>query len=605
MSKHLGLGGALVAAVLLPAIAMAQPADRQALFGDLHLHTSFSFDAWAKYGLKITPEQAYRFARGEPIDYLGQAVRRAEPLDFMAVTDHAEYMGALNQLDDPNSAASQSEFGKKYRTNGRAGFAVIVEYNKRHEPVPGIPIEASLASAWGEQVAAANRNYVPGKFTTFIGYEWTSMWEGKFNLHRNIIFKGDQAPLPFTSQQSDNPEDLWTYLEATRARGQEVIAIPHNSNASGGLMFDWNALSGKPIERAYAERRQRNEPLIEIYQSKGQSETLPELSSADEFAGFEVFDQLLMAGFVRSEPNGSYMRQAHGRGLIIEKRTGINPFQLGVVGGTDFHNGLSTAAENAYGGDAGGVDPTAEPPSVERAREILTPRGPGSNLDLTTKGSGGLTGVWAERNDRDAIFAALQRRETFATSGTRIKTRLFVGWDYPRDLTRRAGWPATAYRDGVAMGGELAAAPKAGQRPRIAVWALKDPNGANLDRIQIVKLWLEGDEAKERVIDVAWSGTRKPDRRTGKVGAVGNTVDLKTAAWRNSIGATELQAVWEDTTFDPVSPAIYYARVLEIPTPRWSTLLAIARNLPLLTTTAPTIQERAWTSPVWYHPTSR
>lgn len=605
MSKNRGWRGALAAALLFPASALAQPADRQALFGDLHLHTSFSFDAWAKYGLKITPEEAYRFARGEAIDPLGQPVRRTEPLDFMAVTDHAEYMGALNQLDDPNSAASQSEFGKMYRTNGRAGFAVIVEYNKRHEPVPGIPIEQSLASAWSEQVAAANRNYVPGKFTTFIGYEWTSMWDGKFNLHRNIIFKGDQAPLPFTSQQSDNPEDLWTYLESARAHGHEVIAIPHNSNASGGLMFDWNTLSGKPIERAYAERRQRNEPLIEIYQSKGQSETLPELSAADEFSGFEVFDQLLMAGFVRSEPNGSYMRQAHGRGLLIAKRTGINPFQLGVVGGTDFHNGLSTAAENAYGGDAGGVDPTAEPPSVERTREILTPRGPGSNLDLTTKGSGGLTGVWAERNDRESIFAALQRRETFATSGTRIKTRLFVGWDYPRDLAKRTDWAATAYRDGVAMGSELAAAPKPGQRPRIAVWALKDPNGANLDRIQIVKLWLEGDEAKERVIDVAWSGSRKPDRATGKVGAVGNTVDLKTATWRNSIGATELQAVWEDTSFDPASPAIYYARVLEIPTPRWSTMLAVARNLPLLTTTDPTIQERAWTSPVWYHPTSR
>jgi hypothetical protein len=583
----------------------ADPSKRQAWFGDTHLHTSFSFDAWAKYGSKITPDEAYRFGQGETVTYLGRPAKRAHPLDFMAVTDHSEYMGAMNQLDDPTSAASLSAFGRQYRSDGKGAMAAVVEANKRHVEIPGMNAATALRSTWQMQIDAANKNYRPGKFTTFIGYEWTSMWEGRYNLHRNVLFSGDDAPVPFTSQDSERPQDLWSYLETQRARGFEAIAIPHNSNASGGLMFGWNDVEGRPIDEAYAQRQLLNEPLAEIYQSKGQSETHPDLSGADEFADFEVFDQLLMAGFVRSEPRGSYLRDAWGRGLVIGRKVGTNPYRFGVVGGNDFHNGLSTSAEDAYGGNADGIDPSSGMVDVTRASQVLTPRSALSNLDLTMKGSGGLTGVWAEENTRPSIFAAFRRRETFATSGTRIKLRLFAGWSYDRALLSTPDWTRTAYRDGVPMGGDLAA-PAAGVRraPRFALQAVKDPDGANLDRIQIIKVWLDGDGYREQVYDVAWSGGRKRDRR-GRVTAVGDTVDLKTGAYANTIGAAQLQTVWSDPDFDPAKPAVYYMRVLEIPTPRWSTLLAIARGLPILKGRPASIQERGWSSPIWYAPRRR
>lgn len=618
-----GLGLAALPARHAPAPAGAAQArapidtapDRQAFFGDLHLHTTFSFDAFALMGTKTTPEEAYKFGKGEPITYFGHTVKRSEPLDFMAVTDHSEFMGVLNQLDDRASPLANSDLGKRFRKEPlRAFFELTQFWRHKDKPAPELNAPDRMKSTWALEVAAANQAYEPGKFTTFVAYEWTSMPDAKFNLHRNVIFKGAPPPMPFSSADSIRPEDLWTFMENMRSKGIEGLIIPHNANASGGLMFDWKDSDGRPISEAYAQRRALNEPLTEIYQNKGGSETVPELSSADEFANFEVMEHLLTGG--PSPINGSYVRQALGRGLVIEHRVGANPYKLGFVGATDYHNGLSTGHEDEYGGGVFGIDPRTDLPDIERVKKMLAgqnvspnPNAPpadhpvGEELftDPTLFGSGGMTGVWAEKNTRESIYAALRRRETFATSGDRLRVRFFGGWNYSAKLLDDPDWVAKAYAGGVPMGGDL---PLAGARraPSFVVWAVKDPNTGNLDRVQIVKVWLEGDDYREKVFDVAWSGGRKPDPRTGRLPPVGNTVDLHTAAYTNSIGAGQLSAVWRDPEFNPKRPAVYYLRALEIPTPRWTAILAAKRGLPPPTRGPATIQERAWSSPIWYSP---
>jgi len=601
--------------------AAAQPAvdtapDRQAYFGDLHLHTTFSFDAFALMGTKTTPEEAYRFAKGQPITYFGHTVQRSEPLDFMAVTDHSEFMGVLNQLDDAGSDLANSDLGRRFRTDPLKAFFELTSFWRHKEVIPPeLNAPARMKSTWTREVAAANAANEPGKFTTFVAYEWTSMPDAKFNLHRNVIFKDAPPPLPFSSADSIRPEDLWAYLENLRSKGIEGLAIPHNANASGGLMFDWKDSDDHPISEAYAQRRVLNEPLTEIYQNKGGSETVPELSSTDEFANFENMEQLLTGG--PSPVNGSYVRQALGRGLVIEHRVGVNPYKLGIVGATDYHNGLSTGREDEYAGGVFGIDPRTDLPDEARAKALLSgqrvspnPRAPiggpgGASEELFTDpalfGSGGMTGVWAEQNTRDSIYAALRRRETFATSGDRLRVRFFGGWNYSPRLIEDPKWVAKAYASGVPMGGDL---PKgaSGRAPTFVVWAVKDPNAANLDRVQVVKVWLDGDDYREKVFDVAWSGARKPDPATGKVPAIGSTVDLHKATYTNSIGAGQLATVWRDPEFDPKRPAVYYLRALEIPTPRWTTILAAKRGLPIPTHGPTTLQERAWSSPIWYAP---
>jgi hypothetical protein len=428
------------------------------------------------------------------------------------------------------------------------------------------------------------------------------MPDGKYNLHRNVIFRNDTAPFPFSSVDSQRPEDLWSYLETARTQGFDVIAIPHNGNASNGLMYDWNDSDGKPIDRIYAQRRALNEPLTEIAQVKGQSETSPEISANDEFSNFEIFDQLLVPGPVKSNAHGSYIREAFGRGLVIAGTVGVNPYKYGVVGATDIHNGLSTTDKNAYQGDNRGIDPAKDLPDAATARQILDPKSGYASLDITKTGSGALTGVWAEENTRDAIFAALKRKETFATSGTRLRVRLFGGWGFKSELLKDTGWVEEAYAQGVPMGGDLPAMPAGAKAPRFAIWAVKDPGSANLDRAQVVKVWLDGKTYQEKIFDVALSNGRKSDPATGKAPAVGNTVDLQTATYQNTIGATELGTVWTDPEFNAKVPAVYYLRVLEIPTPRWSTIMAVKDKLPIPTTMPSTIQERAWSSPIWYTP---
>ncbi|MBU1375013.1 MAG: DUF3604 domain-containing protein [Alphaproteobacteria bacterium] len=599
--------------------AVASAADRRAWFGELHLHTSYSFDAWGLMATKTTPDDAYRFGKGEAVSMNGQMIKRGWPLDFMAVTDHSENMGLLNALDDPESDLSKSAVGQEIRKDTSKSFYMLREANQQGRTIPGLDPVQALKTAWGKEVAAANANYKPGKFTTFIGYEWSQMTEGKYNLHRNVIFAGARSPAPWSSADSPKPEDLWTYLEKARADGMEAIAIPHNGNASNGLMYDWVTSEGRPIDEAYAERRLRNEPLTEIVQNKGQSETLPELSPNDEFANFEIYDVLITQRDVKGKVNGSYIRQAFGRGLVIQQKAGANPYKFGVVGGSDWHNGISASDENATAGTPGGIDPKVNLPSGDAAKKLLgiiqtramiddaaaKAGRPPAVANPMINSSAGITGVWAEENTRESIFAALKRKETFATSGTRMKVRFFGGWGFAPGMTSRADWVRAAYRTGVPMGGDLPLRPAGAQAPSFIVQAVKDPDGANLDRVQIVKVWLEGSDYKEKIFEVALSGGRKVDPKTGRAAAVGNTVDLKTGAYKNAIGAATLQTVWRDPEFDPAKPAVYYLRALEIPTPRWTTLLAIKNGLPIPTKAPATIQERAYSSPIWFTPAGR
>ncbi|MBI4164533.1 MAG: DUF3604 domain-containing protein [Acidobacteria bacterium] len=593
---------------------------RDAYYGDLHLHTGYSFDAFA-LDSGITPDDAYRFARGESVNFFGKEVKcSTPPLDFLAVTDHAENIGVLNTLDDPNSPLSQSGFGRQVRKEGIkvVGKIVVQLFDgvKHLSSVADVKIETvntAAQTAWQREIAFANRNYVPGKFTTFIGYEWTSQ-PGMQNLHRNVIFRGDKAPNPFTAYNSQRPEDLWGWLEKIRKQGYEALAIPHNANASNGLMFDWVDSAGKPIDQAYAEERVANEPLVEIVQQKGQSETHPSLSPNDEFSNFEIMDfERAFRKDNSSKLGGSYVRDALGRGMEVAQRAGgVNPFKYGFVGASDIHTGLSESSENAQ----------AETYVKESVRQLterqkalsegtaeqlkaILPSETATFVNRYEMGSPGLTGVWAEENTRESIFAALRRKETFATSGTRLKLRFFGGWEYGSGLLKEVAWVKAAYSGGVPMGGDLPPQPTGKKAPKFAMWAVKDPNDANLDRLQVVKVWLDNGKHFEKVYDVALSNGRKVDPETGKAPSVGNTVDPRTATYTNTIGATELSAVWQDPQFDPKAPAVYYLRVLEIPTPRWSTIDAVKRGQPLPEGVPGTIQERGWSSPIWYTPQDR
>ncbi len=587
---------------------------REAFYGDLHLHTIYSFDAYLLFGAKIDPDAAYRFAKGESVSYLGRDIHRVSPpLDFMAVTDHSENIGVFNTAEDPDSELSKTELGQTVRREGIRSFWEIAKYQMSGKPLP-VDTRAISASAWQREIEAANHNYQPGRFTTFIAYEWTSGPDQQ-NLHRNVIFRGDKAPNPFTSVDSRRPEDLWAWLTGIRKEGYEALAIPHNGNASNGLMYDWVDSDGRPIDQSYAETRAANEPLTEISQNKGQSETVPALSPNDEFANFERYEHLLAAPERKSKLEGSYVRDALGRGLEIATRTnGANPYKYGIVGASDFHNGLSDSAESAYVGTIGGADPdhlpdidAFETKMSEFRRSNPSFKAPTSDdgkssYDLYENGSGNLTGVWAEQNTRESIYDAMRRKETFATSGTRLKLRLFGGWKLRDALLKSPQWVKQAYSEGVAMGADLPAKPAGAKAPSFLVWAVKDPSGANLDRLQIIKVWLKDGHHVEQVFDVALSDGRKVDPATGKAAPVGNTVNLTTATYQNSIGATQLSAVWRDPQFDPGSAAVYYLRALEIPTPRWSTLLAVKRSQPLPDGVPATIQERGWSSPIWYTP---
>ncbi len=568
---------------------------RNAYFGDLHLHTSYSMDAFA-FGTRTTPEDSFRFAMGEPVEYFGKMWKRMAPLDFLAVTDHAEYLGVIRETTNPDGPFAKSEWytvmtSTDPKVSGEA-FKKLLGSTMLNKPIPEFNDPKVLRSAWENYAAIPDKYNQPGKFTSFVGFEWTSMPQGQ-NLHRCVIFADKGPAMPYTAFESVDPEDLWRYLEGQRKQGLQVIAVPHNGNISNGLMFDTRDLSGKPLTREYAERRMANEPLAEIIQAKGQSDTDPALSPNDEFADFEIFKSLLDGSGDAKSTTGSYMRQAYGVGQELQAKIGANPFKYGIEAGTDFHSGIDTTEPSNYAGSHGNQD--NDPRKVITATKSVVGEPP------VALSSGGLTGVWAEENTRESIFSAFQRKETFGTSGVRIQVRMFASWNYPRDMTKKADWLKAAYNQGVPMGGDLPVhAGAAG--PRFVVHAVKDPLSGNLDRIQIIKVETKNGKSQEKIFDVVWSGDRKPDPKTGKVPAVGNTVDVRTATYSNSIGAVELLGEWTDPSFDPNTYATYYARVLEIPTPRWSTYWAAKLNLPPNPTVPAAIQQRAWTSPIWYVP---
>ena len=568
---------------------------KNAYFGDLHLHTSYSMDAFA-FGTRTTPEDSFKFAMGEPVEYFGKSWKRIAPLDFLAVTDHAEYLGVIRETANPNGPFAKSEwYTVMTRTDPKVSgeaFKKLLGSTMVNKPIPEFNDPKVLRSAWENYAAIPDKYNKPGKFTSFVGFEWTSMPQGQ-NLHRCVIFAGKGPAMPYTAFESVDPEDLWRYLEGERKQGLEVIAVPHNGNISNGLMFDTRDLSGKPLTREYAQRRMANEPLAEIIQAKGQSDTDPQLSPNDEFADYEIFKSLLSGAGDAKSATGSYIRQAYGVGQELQAKIGANPFKYGIEAGTDFHSGIDTTEPNNYAGSHGNQD--NDPRKVITATKSVVGEPP------TALSSGGLTGVWAEENTRESIFAAFKRKETFGTSGVLIKVRMFASWSYAPGMTKNPDWVKAAYDSGVPMGGDLPVHAGNGG-PKFVVYAVKDPNSGNLDRVQIIKVETKNGKSQEKIFDVVWSGDRKPDPKTGKVPAVGNTVDVKTATYSNSIGAVQLLGEWTDPTFDPKAYATYYARVLEIPTPRWSTYWAAKLNLPPNPTVPATVQQRAWTSPIWYVP---
>jgi len=581
-----------------PAMPERNP-DREAYFGETHLHTSWSFDAYIFGNMTTGPEDAYKFALGQPIKHpAGYDIKITRPLDFMAVTDHAEYEGAIRLANEPGSALSKLPIADKLKVRSKDDIQKIYLFLGtsilKNEPIKELVDPTVAGSVWNEVVKTADKYYQPGKFTTFAAYEWTSMPDNR-NMHRNIIFQDSKKvpDLPFSSIDSNHPEDLWNWMDGQRKAGNELLAISHNANLSDGIMFPLEVDSkNRPIDAAWAQQRVNNEPLTEIHQLKGTSETHPALSPNDEFADYEILNYLL-GGIDRAPKlHGSYIREAYENGLAMQQTRGYNPYKMGVVGASDSHNTASGYSQSDYFGGHGLLDASPK-------ERLSGKKEAGLNMGLLS--TAGLGGVWAESNTREAIFNAMQRKETFGTSGVRIKVRMFGGWEFRPDILEQKDWVKSGYGKGVPMGGDLPV--KKGKEPIFIVWAVKDPDDANLDRIQIIKGWTKDGQIFEKVYDVAWSGNRKPDPATGKIPPVGDTVDVKNAAYTNIIGAVELKKVWKDPDFDAELYAFYYARVIQIPTPRWTTYDAKKLGVPPPSFVAPTVQERAWTSPIWYTPT--
>jgi hypothetical protein len=584
-------------------------------WGDTHLHTSYSMDAGA-FGNRLGLDEAYRFARGEQVtSSTGQKVKLSRPLDFLVIADHSDNMGFFPDLVSGKEHILRDPTGKDWYERIKAGKGVgvaleligLFSQGKMPSDLVYTPDSAPYASAWAATVEAAERFNQPGLFTAFIGYEWTSLIKGN-NMHRVIVYRDDGARggqmVPFTTvppEGSPNPRDLWkwmaSYEEQTKGR---VLAIPHNGNLSNGIMFPLEAqYDGKVLDKTYVETRARREPLYEVTQIKGDGETHPFLSPNDEFADYETWD---IGNLDVSEAKtddmlaGEYAREALKRGLVLEQKLGTNPYEFGMIGSTDSHTSLPTAEENNFFGKHSGAEP-----NPERMSHPFMKNEKGMIMGWQQVAAG-LAAVWAQDNTREALFDAMERKEVYGTTGPRMVVRFFGGWDFePEDVNSRE--PAFAgYDKGVPMGGELPERPKTAPAPTFMVFALRDPIGANLDRVQIVKGWLEKEgTTKEKVYDVAWSSGREIGA-DGRLAPVGNTVDVKNATWTNTIGASELGTVWTDPDFDSTQKAFYYARVIEIPTPRWSTYDAFRFGIDLPKGAPPTTQERAYTSPIWYSP---
>lgn len=588
--------------------------ERNAYFGDLHLHTKYSVDAYM-FGTRTSPDDAYRFARGESIMHPGGYEIRLSgpPLDFLAVTDHAEYLGIMPAMNDPDSELSrlpisQRLFTAKTREQMLAAYREISTSLVSGIPIDSIDDRVVENAAWIDTISAAENHYQPGILTTFAAFEYSANEDrdkdpatpDAATLHRNVIFRGNAPERPFSALDSTDPEDLWNWMDELRMAGLDVLAIPHNSNISDGLAF--TRLSGMDMDKAYADQRTRNEPLIEITQVKGTSETHPLLSPNDEWADFELYEYLIPSQ-VKGNVEGSYVRQALRNGLRYADEDGFNPFRFGFVGGSDSHVAGGSFDEKGYWSKLGRNDAFPEqrgsvPPGGAKSWE-------GAVLDLRAKNwfsrwsASGLTGVWAESNTRDAIFDALSRRETFATTGPRIRIRFFAGNDYPDALAERPDLVSTAYRQGVAMGGTLGSKSVS---PTFIAWSVKDPLGAPLERLQIVKGWSVDGETHEAVFDVACAQGGTPDPASHRCPRDESGVSLSDCSVPAEAGASELKVSWRDPDFDPAQQAFYYVRVLEVPTCRWSTWDALAAGVPPNPDLPATLQERAWSSPIWMAP---
>ena len=576
-------------------------------FGDTHLHTTSSPDAYL-FGVQLDPDAAYRFAKGERVTSThGLPVQLIEPLDFLVVSDHMEYLGLMPRLFGGDERLLATDYGRMLYDKAQAGengfydaaMILIRDLSMNERKMRAPELEAEI---WRSVAETADRHDQPGKFTAFTGYEWTSMVDGD-NLHRVVVYEGEAdqtaALVPVSSLDSPDPEDLWRFLAKYETQtGGKALAIPHNGNLSNGRMFETTRLDGSAFDAAYAKARIRWEPLVEVTQIKGDGETHPFLSPNDEFADYETWDTSNLGGTAAKEDamlEGEYARSALKLGLEVESETGVNPYRFGMIGSTDSHTALATSREENYFGKHSGMEPTPT-----RMTDALAKVGDNAVFGWQQVASG-LAAVWAEENTRAALFDAMRRKETYATTGTRMRVRLFAGYDFDVQDFARPDWAVHGYAKGVPMGGSLERAARFG-KPGFLVRAWRDPQGANLDRIQIVKGWLGDDgESREQVYDIALSDGRTvgPD---GAVPAVGNTVDLASASYANSIGAAMLEAYWEDPDFDRDQRAFYYVRVIEIPTPRWSTIDARVFDTDVPAGVDRTTQERAYTSPVWYDP---
>ena len=583
-------------------------------FGDTHLHTDISMDAGA-FGNRLGLDPAYKFARGEQVESSKAGpVRLSRPLDFLVVADHSDNMGFFPDLIAGAPFILADPTGKDWYDRIKAGKGVgvaieLIGLFSQDKFPPALvykPDSAPYKAAWDQTVAAAERYNQPGVFTAFIGYEWTSLIHGN-NMHRVVVYRdgGDKGGqmVPYTTaapQGSTNPRDLWKWLAGyERKTGGKVLAIAHNGNLSNGIMFPiTEQYDGKKLDVEYVTQRARWEPLYEATQIKGDGETHPFLSPNDEFADYENWDiGNLDVSEAKTDAmlSGEYAREALKRGLELEAKLGTNPYKFGMIGSTDSHTSLATTEENNFWGKHAGAEPS---PGRMMHPFMATEKGAIMGWQMVASG---LAAVWAKENTREALFDAMERKEVYATTGTRLAVRFFGGWDFTaKDLDNRE--PAfVGYERGVPMGGDLPANATGKKAPSFMVYALRDPIGGNLDRIQIIKGWYDGKQQHEKVYDVAWSGDRKPGK-DGKVPPVGNTVDAKTASWTNTIGASELGTVWSDPDFDPQQRAFYYARVLEIPTPRWSTYDAFRFGVPIPDGAPVATQDRAYTAPIWYTP---
>ncbi|MEE9132723.1 MAG: DUF3604 domain-containing protein [Gemmatimonadota bacterium] len=582
----------------------------QVLFGDTHFHTNLSFDA-GLVGTRLGVDEGFRFARGETvISNTGQPVQLIRPLDFLVITDHAELIGLAPMIQESNPTLLADPWGKWVHERFNAGpegrmeaFQNIIEAGVKG--VNPLSTDAAARSIWVDFVEKTDTYNEPGLFTAMAGFEWTSTPDGD-NLHRVVIFRDGaevtSRTLPFSTFDSDDPQDLWRYLANYEDKvGGQAFAIPHNGNLSNGLMFAETDLSGNPLTRAYAEARMRWEPIIEVTQVKGDGEAHPLLSTEDEFADYENWDVSNLDG--SAAKTEEMLRYEYGRsalklGLELGKKIGANPYKFGLSGATDSHTGLSTTREENYFGKYQSTEPSPD----RHNNEVIPAEDPALRIYTSQEVASGLTAVWARENTRGEIFDAMKRKEVYGTTGTRIRVRVFAGWDFEEDEVSRPDFISRGYRRGVPMGGDLSNAPS-GQAPTFMIRALRDPDGANLDRVQIIKGWLDSDgETHERIYDVAVSDGRQIGADGRARTPVGNTVDIATATFTNTIGDPLFAAHWTDPAFDPSQPAFYYVRVLEIPTPRWTTYDAAFFKIDLPDNVKATIQDRAYTSPIWYTP---